>query len=260
MPDAANTRLDPRLDGHVAIVTGGAQGIGWGITARLLETGCHVVIVDVDADALREAEAAAAELGDASTQFVDVGHEPAVQQMMREVREQQGRIDLLVNNAGISANQPVTELSLEDWNRVLQTNLTGMFLCVKHAADTLREHQGSIVNIASSRALMSEADTEAYSASKGGIVALTHALAISLGPDIRVNAISPGWIDVRPYQKASERDTTPYAEHHHAQHPTGRIGTPDDIADALFYLVTQTFVTGQNLVVDGGMTRKMIYE
>ncbi|MDZ7703421.1 MAG: SDR family oxidoreductase [Trueperaceae bacterium] len=244
----------------VALVTGAAQGIGWGVTRRLLQEGYRVVGADLDAEALQEAARSAATIGDSDWQPCDVGDEAAVTGLVEAALTRYGRLDVLVNNAGISANRPVTELSLEDWNRVLRTNLTGMFLCAKHAAPALREQRGSIVNIASTRALMSEADTEAYSASKGGVVALTHALAVSLGPEVRVNAISPGWIDVRPYQKASERDTSPYAEHHHAQHPAGRIGTPDDVAEALVYLVAQGFVTGQNLIVDGGMTRNMIYE
>ncbi|MBP2313793.1 NAD(P)-dependent dehydrogenase (short-subunit alcohol dehydrogenase family) [Azospirillum soli] len=147
--------------------------------------------------------------------------------------------------------KPVTELTLEDWNRVIGTNLTGAFLTAKHCAHLLRANRGSIVNIASTRAHMSEPDTEAYAASKGGIVALTHALALSLGPEVRVNVVSPGWINVDPDAVLNEAD--------HAQHPAGRVGTPRDVADAVTWLLSAGFATGTEVVLDGGMTRKMIY-
>lgn len=115
----------------------------------------------------------------------------------------------------------------------------------------MRAHRGRIVNIASTRALMSEPTGEAYAASKGGVVALTHALAMSLGPEIRVNCISPGWINTDPDAKLSDAD--------HQQHPAGRVGTSRDVAEAVEYLASAGFVTGQNLVLDGGMTKKMIY-
>jgi len=108
---------------------------------------------------------------------------------------------------------------------------------------------------------MSEASTEAYSASKGGVVALTHALAVSLGPGIRVNCISPGWIETGPWKKKSQRNTVDLSEEDHLQHPAGRVGTPEDISSLVLYLVSTeaSFLTGSNLIADGGMTRKMIY-
>jgi NAD(P)-dependent dehydrogenase (short-subunit alcohol dehydrogenase family) len=141
-------------------------------------------------------------------------------------------------------------------------NLTGAFLMAKHAAPHLRQVRGAIVNVASTRALQSEANTEAYSASKGGLVALTHALAVSLGPDVRINCVSPGWIDVSGWQKVANRKPATLSDADHAQHPAGRVGTPEDIAEMVAYLLSDAagFVTGQNFVVDGGMTKKMIYE
>jgi NAD(P)-dependent dehydrogenase (short-subunit alcohol dehydrogenase family) len=135
---------------------------------------------------------------------------------------------------------------------VLGTNLTSIFLLVRAAASLLRVTHGSIVTIASTRAHMSEPDTEAYSASKGGIVALTHALAISLGPDVRVNCISPGWILTKGPEPT---------EPEHAFHPAGRVGTPEDIAALAAFLVgpDSGFITGSEFIVDGGVTRKMIY-
>jgi len=154
------------------------------------------------------------------------------------------------------------DLSLAEWNQVIGTNLTGSFLLAKHCGDHLQRNNGRIVNIASTRALMSEPDTEAYAASKGGIVALTHALALSLGPQVTVNCISPGWIETCEWKKQSARHTAKHSDADKAQHPVGRVGKPEDIASLVAYLVSPeaSFITGANFVVDGGMTRKMIYE
>lgn len=146
---------------------------------------------------------------------------------------------------------------------ILSVNLRGPFMVCKYAVPLLRQAKpGVIINIASTRASMSEADTEPYSASKGGIVALTHALAISLGPDIRVNAISPGWIEVGDWKKRQTRTEPEHRPQDRSQHPVGRVGTPADIASAALYLASDhaSFITGQNMTIDGGMTVKMIYE
>ena len=253
--------MTARNAGPVALVTGGGQGIGKGIAARLVAEGIQVVIADIDGEA---AEGTAAELGSSSIAVtVDVADEPAVAGLMQVILSRFGRLDALVNNAGIATPTaaPVELLELGDWNRVIATNLTGVFLCSKHAVPLLRLGKGTIVNIASTRALQSEPHTEAYSASKGGVVALTHALAVSLGPDIRVNCISPGWIAVDAWQKSANRKPPPLRPEDHAQHPVGRVGSPEDIAALVAWLISPQagFVTGQNFVVDGGMTRKMIY-
>lgn len=163
-------------------------------------------------------------------------------------------LHVLVNNAGLSWFGPLEEFSVAQFDRVLAVNLRGPYLCARYAAPLLRAAgEGAIINIASTRAIMSEPGGEAYGASKGGILALTHALAISLGPAVRVNAIAPGWIDV-----AGE----PLSAADHAQHPVGRVGCPGDIARACFFLGDPSesgFMTGQTMVIDGGMTRKMIY-
>lgn len=245
-----------------AIVTGGAQGIGKAITQRLLHEGWAVMIADVDEEAGREAVDALRDLGSVRFTMCDVADEAQVRAMVDETCRAFGGIDLLVNNAGIGINKPITDLSLAEWRRVIDVNLTGAFLCAKYAAPALRERAGAIVNIASTRALMSEPHTEAYAASKGGIVALTHALAMSLGPEVRVNCISPGWIEVSAWKKHSQRHMPVLSEQDHRQHPVGRVGTPEDIAAMVSFLAagaTSGFITGQNFVVDGGMTRKMIY-
>ncbi len=246
---------------RVALVTGGGQGIGKGIARHLAAGDMQVVIMDIDDEAVA---LTAAELGSSITPCAgDVADETAVAEVLRMIGERFGRLDALINNAGIAHpfTGPIEQLDLEAWNRVLATNLTGVFLCCKHAVPLLRPVKGSIVNIASTRAVQSEPYTEAYAASKGGIVALTHALAMSLGPDIRVNCISPGWIDVSDWQKQRRQEPSALSARDHAQHPVGRVGRPDDVAAMVSYLITPQagFMTGQNVVIDGGMTRKMIY-
>jgi NAD(P)-dependent dehydrogenase (short-subunit alcohol dehydrogenase family) len=233
------------------LVTGAARGIGKA-TARVLGArGWRVALLDRNA---AEGRAAAAELG-AEFFECDVSSEASVEAGVRAAATSLGGVAALVNNAGIAgaASGPVEKLPLEEWNRRLGTNLTGVFLMAKHCAPLLRAARGAMVNIASTRALQSEPNTEAYSASKGGVVALTHALAMSLGPEVRVNCVSPGWIDTKN-SKLRPADL--------AQHPVGRVGRPEDIGELVAWLLSDAagFVTGQNFVADGGMTRKMIYE
>lgn len=151
----------------------------------------------------------------------DVGNEAQVAALVRSVSETERRLDGLVCNAGFMIRKRIADLTLAEWTSVLTTNLTSTFLLVRAAESLLRERNGSVVTIASTRARMSEPDTESYAASKGGLVALTHALSISLGPDVRVNCISPGWIFTK--------GPTP-TEEEHAFHPAGRVGRVEDIA------------------------------
>ena len=226
------------------LITGGAQGIGHGCAEHFLKSGWNVTAVDIQP--IESSDRLEVVRGDTSL-------EATAKLAVAKTIERFGRLDALVNNAGVGTrgNFKVEELSLEEWNRVLGINLTGYFLMAKHAAQFLRKTKGAIVNIASTRALMSERDTEAYAASKGGVVALTHALAVSLSPDVRVNCISPGWIETHGGAKHSDADRL--------QHPAGRVGVPQDIAELADYLIAAGFVTGQNFVADGGMTKKMIY-
>jgi NAD(P)-dependent dehydrogenase (short-subunit alcohol dehydrogenase family) len=248
-------------DKKIAIITGGGQGIGKAVAQRLLMAGMTVVIAEIDAEAAHEVETEYAALGTVRYIPANVTDEDAVKNLMETTVHEFGHIDVLMNNAGIAANRPIADLSLREWNHVITTNLTGTFLCSKYAAPYLAQRQGVIINMASTRTLMSEPDTEAYSASKGGIAALTHALAISLGPNVRVNCISPGWIDVSPWKKKQFRKMPGITEAEGRQHPVGRVGTPEDIASMVCFLVSPDagFITGGNFIVDGGMTRKMIY-
>lgn len=220
-----------------AIITGGAGLIGSGLCTALLAQGWQVASFDL-------------EPGPEGAQSVicDVGEEASVAAAFAELGWDE--LDLLVNNAGIASPDrgPMAELSLAEWRRVTDSHLTGAFLMSRAAIPLLNEG-GGVIHMVSTRAFMSEPNTEAYAASKGALVALTHAMAISLGPNIRVNAVAPGWIS----------DGEGLSEDDHAQHPVGRVGRAEDIAGAVLYLAEAGFVTGQVLTVDGGMTRKMIY-
>lgn len=242
------------------IVTGGAQGIGKTMVLSLLNQGYTVSIFELDEEAIAEFQE---EITDEIVALyrVDVANEQSVQHAIEQSAKRFGNIYALINNAATSNNKPISELSLEEWNRVISTNLTGAFLCAKHVSPHLKTSKGRIINIASTRALQSEPDTEAYSASKGGIMALTHALAASLGPDVKVNSISPGWIDVSAAKKKTEAKQYEFRPEDHAQHPAGRVGKAQDIANMMLFLLKpeNDFITGQNFVIDGGMTTKMIY-
>ncbi|MFW5924696.1 MAG: glucose 1-dehydrogenase [Myxococcota bacterium] len=253
----------PQSVDRTAIVTGGAQGIGRVVAARLLDSGYRVALFDRDATALGEAEQWLAPRGAVLGVHCDVSQDEDVRFAVERTIDRFAGLDALVNNAAIAHphNGPIDELGIDQWNAILGTNLTGAFSCTKYAVPHLRARRGAVVNVASTRALMSEPHSEAYAASKGGLVALTHALAISLGPEVRVNAVSPGWIDVSAHRKSRDRHDPELGPEDHAQHPVGRVGQPADVASAVAYLLSEEagFITGQNLVIDGGMTRKMIY-
>lgn len=248
----------------VVAITGGAQGIGRGIAFAFAEAGYAVALLDPDADAGAEALANVEARGVKGTfTAADVADAEAVRRWIDETVRTLGCPDVLVNNAGISRNAPFLELAAADFDRVIAVNLRGTFLCAQAVARRMAERGrgGAIVNIASTRAFMSEPGTEAYTASKGGIVALTHAMAVSLGPlGIRVNAISPGWIETRDWQYSPRAETPVHSDEDRLQHPVGRVGKPEDIAEACLFLAEHAgFMTGQNITLDGGMTVKMIY-
>lgn len=250
------------MNRKTTIVTGGAQGIGLSISKYFAQKGHHVIIADIDEEAGKEAIVNLREAH--SIEFIpcDVAKAEDVRRVIDEAILLTGRIDCLVNNAGISSFWSLDEITEADFDKVIAVNLKGAFLFSKLATPHLKNQEGAaIINIASTRAIMSEPGSEAYAASKGGLLALTHALAISLGPEVRVNAISPGWIEVGDWKKNSDRVVVSHSQEDKAQHPVGRVGSPDDVAKAAWFLSSEesSFMTGQNLVLDGGMTVKMIY-
>jgi len=251
-----------RLDGMVAIVTGAGQGIGRGIAARFVEEGARVVIVDTHKGALDDA---VAEYGDGMHAYAgSVADEADARRAVADAIAWGGRLDILVNNAGIADPDagPIEKLSLAAWQRFIDTNLTGCFLMAKHAIPALRTQRGSIINITSTRAFMNEPNNEAYASTKGGQIGLTPAPAGPPRPDIRVNAIAPGWIATDAWLPRSKRKQPDLRDVDHEQHPAGRVGRPEDIAGLCAYLASSDagFITGQVFTVDGGMTVKMIYE
>lgn len=235
----------------VVLVTGGGRGIGKVIAEMYAQAGAKVAVADLTDSSVKDSSD--------GRLFIqtDVANPDSVDVMVQALIASFGRIDVLINNAGIGINRSPYALSVSDWDLVLNTNLRGAFLCARAVAAHMRqnEHGGAIVNIASTRALMSEPNSEAYAASKGGLLALTHALAASFSKDnIRVNCISPGWIETGDYAQLRPED--------HAQHLSGRVGRPEDIGRACMFLTDpdNDFISGENLVIDGGMTRRMIYE
>jgi NAD(P)-dependent dehydrogenase (short-subunit alcohol dehydrogenase family) len=244
-----------------AVITGGAQGIGRIVADFLEEAGWMVAIWDNDAEAIEEEQGRWKNKNNRTGIICDVTCVKSVQNAIAETISALGRIDLLVNNAAIQVTKPIHQLEVPEFRRVIDVNLTGAFICVKYCEPELRRNKGSVINICSTRAIQSEPHTEAYSASKGGICSMTHAMAISLGPDIRVNSISPGWIDVSAVRKSTDVKQEFLTGADHLQHPAGRVGDPADIARMVYFLADpgNDFITAQNFIVDGGMTRKMIY-
>ncbi|MCX7569635.1 SDR family oxidoreductase [Tumebacillus sp. DT12] len=241
----------------VVLVTGAGRGIGRCVALAYAKIGARVVLAELDPQLCEETAAQIREQGgEALPVPTDLRRPEQIDELMAAVDAAYGRLDVLINNAGLSRWKSPYDLTVDEWDDILNLNLRGTFLCTREAAKRMKSQGGGrIVNISSTRALQSEPNTEAYAASKGGLLALTHALAVSLGPDkILVNAISPGWIETGDYDALRPED--------HAQHPAGRVGTPDDVARACLYLTdpANDFVTGINLVLDGGMTKRMIYE
>lgn len=240
---------------RIICITGGTNGIGRGLVKAFAEKGWIVEFMDIDESGLGFAEELNGQGHKTRFHKVDVGDHAAVAGAFSKIGADHGKVDVMINNAGVSKFKSFWELEPEEWDRILSVNLGSVFHCSREAAKLMKEGGGSIINLSSTRAFMSERDTEAYSATKGGIYSLSHSLAITLSEyGIRVNSISPGWIATEDYESLRDID--------HAQHPAGRVGKPEDIARACLFLADpeNDFITGENLIIDGGMSRKMIYE
>lgn len=240
--------------GRRVFVTGGAHGIGRSIVEAFRKAGAQVAFCDLDETRGKNV----AEATGTAFYRADVADRKQLENCLQTVMEQWGDLDILVNNAGISEFRPITETTVEEFDRMIRTNLRPAFITSRllalHRQQNGNTAYGRIVNLSSTRYLMSEAGTEGYSASKGGISSLTHALAISLAPfRITVNAVAPGWIHVNEEEELRPMD--------HAFHPSGRVGRPEDIARTVLFLCGEEndFINGQTITVDGGVTRKMIY-
>lgn len=250
--------------GKVVVITGSGQGIGQCMALAYAKEGASVVVAELDEEAGLETKQLVESLG-GECLFIptDVANEQSVIHMVNLAVERYGKIDILVNNAAIKSGGDHDNLltrSVQTFEKVMSVNVTGAYICAKYCVSVMPEGS-SILNIASTRALMSEAHTEPYSASKGALLALTHSLANSLAHRVRVNAISPGWIDTSDWKKKKNRKFVALRSEDHVQHLVGRVGVPEDIVKAALYLTSDdaSFMTGANMVIDGGMTVKMIY-
>ncbi|HIS94250.1 MAG TPA: SDR family oxidoreductase [Candidatus Ventricola gallistercoris] len=220
---------------RVVVVTGGAMGIGRVIAEEFAKEGAHVCVIDILPNGY----------------FVgDLGDQATLEAFAQKVISDYGRVDVLVNNAP-PAMRGLSECTYEAFNQALRVGVTAPFYLTKLFAPYFAPG-ASVINISSSRDRMSQPQTESYTAAKGGIAALTHALAVSLAGRVRVNSISPGWIDTSFAQ---------YEGPDAAQQPAGRVGHPLDIANMVLYLASDKagFIAGENICIDGGMTRQMIY-
>ena len=236
-------------------ITGGAEGIGKAMVEAFCLSGNQVAFCDINEIAGQETAKATGSI----FHKVDVSDKDALESCMQRILSDWKDIDIIVNNVGISQFSSITETSVEDFDKILSINLRPVFITSRLLAIHRKEQSspnpyGRIINICSTRYLMSEPGSEGYAASKGGIYSLTHALALSLSEwNITVNSIAPGWIQTQDYDQLRPED--------HSQHPSRRVGKPEDIARMCLFLCRDEndFINGENITIDGGMTKKMIY-
>lgn len=249
------------MEGKRVLITGGAGGIGRATALTFARCGAEVWLADIDRAGGEEVAAMiAAEGGTAHFLCGDITEETVLREIHAQVTADGQGLDYLINNACISRKGILSGCSFEDFNYVLRLGVTAPYMLSYLFKGDFRPG-AAIVNISSSRHLMSQEDTESYTAAKGGIAALTHALSVSLRGIARVNSVSPGWIETGGWHHGEEGFTAEYTEGDTAQHPVGRVGVPEDIVGTILFLCSSasSFITGQDIVVDGGMTKQMIY-
>lgn len=254
-PTLKKSSTPPKEPKRRVFVTGGASGIGKAIVQAFCNADCLVAFCDHNEASGRMT---AIETGALFYQ-VDVSNPQELEECMKELFDTWGDIDVIINNVGVGNFAPITDISIEDFDKVININLRSVFITSQQLALHRQKLEtpnlyGRIINLCSTRYLMSEAGSEAYAASKGGVYSLTHALALSMSKwHITVNSISPGWIENNEYDKLRDED--------HKQHPSQRVGKPEDIARACVFLCKpdNDFINGENITIDGGMTKKMIY-
>ena len=252
-----------RLKDNVAIVTGAAKGIGWGIAKIFSQEGAKVVVVDWDEE---NGEKTTNELCKAGGKAIfvkcDVSAEDQVKAVIDKTMKAYGRIDILVNNAGVGVYKSFTEATMADWDRALNVNLKGQILCSRSVVPHMQaQGKGAIVNISSVHAFQTVNGVAPYATSKGGVYALTHAMAIDLAPTIRVNAIAPGWVYTPLIQSIFDSYADPAAQRKEVERRAlmKRIGRPEEIGYAAAFLASDeaSFITGTQLFVDGGLTAQL---
>lgn len=252
-----------RLKDAVAIVTGAAKGIGWGIATVFSKEGAKVVVVDWDEEAGKKTAADInAAGGDAIFVKCDVSNEEQVKAMIQATLDKYGRIDVLVNNAAIGVYKTITDATSEDWDHCLSVNLKGVFLCSRYAIPHMQAlGKGVIINISSVHAYANVNGTSPYAASKGGVAALTRAMAMDYSPTIRVNAIAPGWVLTPLIQGIFDSYDDPAEQQRivEQRQVMKRIGRPEDVGHAAAFLASDeaSFITGIQLFVDGGLTAQL---
>lgn len=240
-------------------MTGGAKGIGFGCVRVFLSEGARVVIADKDEEAGKKAETDLSSEGEVWFVRTDVTSADSVNSLMKAVAGRWGGIDILLNNAGYHISKTVLETGEEEWDYILDTNLKSVFLCSKYALPYLMERRGCIINMSSMVGLVGQSKSGAYSASKGGIVAMTKGMALDFAAQgVRVNCICPGWVETPLVEDwfGQQPDPESARRYIYSVHPVGRIATPEEVGRAALFLATEdsSFVTGVALPVDGAVT------
>jgi NAD(P)-dependent dehydrogenase (short-subunit alcohol dehydrogenase family) len=244
--------IDGRFEGQTVLVTGSTRGIGAETAARFAAEGANVVVTGRTAE---DGEAVVDRIRDdgGEARFVqaDMRDPDAIAALVEATAEAYGGVDVLVNNAGVETNTAVDEATMDDWEFVVETDFRSYWLCAKHAVDYMDD--GAIVNVSSNHAFLTMPEMFPYNAVKAGINGMTRAMALDLGPEIRVNTVNPGWVAIDRTTEGMDPD---YRAELESKHPVGRLGTPEDIAGAITFLASEDagYVTGTSLLVDGGRT------